>query len=134
MILPVLQEFKYPCCDGAIEFVARAQQMKCPYCDSEFEIEDLRAYEAQLRSQPQDSVTWDTAPGTEWSAGDTKGLRLYTCNTCGGEIVADETSGAAECPFCRNPNVYVKSGSGGVSVTSRQDLYRKTLERAGAFP
>ena len=103
--MAVLQEFKCPCCDGAIEFDARAQRMKCPYCDSEFEIEDLRAYEAQLRSQPQDSMTWDTAPGTEWSAGETEGLQVYTCNTCGGEIVADETTGATECPFCGNPVV-----------------------------
>ena len=30
---------------------------------------------------------------------------MYTCNTCGGEIVGDETIGATECPFCGNPVV-----------------------------
>ena len=101
--MAVLQEFKCPCCDGAIEFDSQLQKMKCPYCDSEFEIETLRAYDAELSSQPQENMTWDTAAGTEWTEGEAEGLRVYACNTCGGEIVADETTGASECPFCGNP-------------------------------
>jgi len=101
--LAVLQEFKCPCCDGAIEFDSTLQKMKCPYCDAEFEMEALQAYDADLNSQPQENMTWDTAAGGQWQAGETEGLRVYTCNTCGGEIVADETTGASECPFCGNP-------------------------------
>ena len=101
--MAVLQEFKCPCCDGAIEFDSTLQKMKCPYCDAEFEMEALQAYDADLNSQPQENMTWDTAAGGEWQAGETEGLRVYTCNTCGGEIVADATTGASECPFCGNP-------------------------------
>ena len=101
--MAVLQEFKCPCCDGAIEFDSNLQKMKCPYCDAEFEMEALQAYDADLNSQPQEDLTWDTAAGGQWQAGETEGLRVYTCNTCGGEIVADETTGASECPFCGNP-------------------------------
>ncbi len=103
--MAVLQEFKCPCCDGAIEFDANLQKMKCPYCDSEFEVETLKAYDAELNSQPEENMTWDTAAGTQWTEGETDGLRVYTCNTCGGEIVSDETIGASECPFCGNPIV-----------------------------
>ena len=53
----------------------------------------------------QDDMTWNTAAGTEWTEGERAGLRIYTCQTCGGEIVADETTGATECPFCGNPVV-----------------------------
>ena len=101
--MAVLQEFKCPCCDGAIEFDSTLQKMKCPYCSAEFEMEALQAYDADLNSQPQENMTWDTAAGGQWQAGETEGLRVYTCNTCGGEIVADETTGASECPFCGNP-------------------------------
>jgi len=101
--LAVLQEFKCPCCDGAIEFDSTLQKMKCPYCGSEFEIETLQAYAAELNGQPQDDMTWDTSAGSEWAEGETENLKVYTCNTCGGEIVADETTGASECPFCGNP-------------------------------
>lgn len=79
--------------------------MKCPYCDSEFEIETLQSYNAELNAQPQENMSWDTAAGQQWQPGETEGLRIYTCNTCGGEIVADDTTGASECPFCGNPVV-----------------------------
>ena len=103
MTLAVLQEFKCPNCDGAIEFDSNLQMMKCPYCDAEFEMEALQAYQKELDAVPQENMIWDTAAGSEWTEGETEGLRVYTCNTCGGEIVADETTGASECPFCGNP-------------------------------
>lgn len=101
--MAVLQEYKCPCCDGAIEFDAGAQKMKCPYCDSEFEIESLKEYEEELHNQPPENMTWETDAGQPWQEGETEGLRVYSCNTCGGEVVADETTGATECPFCGNP-------------------------------
>lgn len=103
--MPILQEYKCPCCDGAIEFDSQLQKMKCPYCDSEFEMETLKAYDAELNEQHREDMTWDTAAGTQWQPGETENMRVYTCNTCGGEIVTDETTGATECPFCGNPVV-----------------------------
>ena len=100
--MAALQEFKCPNCDGGIEFSSGEQKMKCPYCDSEFEIESLMAYQAELDKQYEDDMTWDTG-GNEWQAGEADGLRVYCCNSCGGEVVADETTGATECPFCGNP-------------------------------
>lgn len=50
-------------------------------------------------------MTWDTAAGSEWTEGETEGLRVYICQTCAGEIVADETTGAAACPYCGSPVV-----------------------------
>ena len=98
-----LHEYKCPCCDGAIEFDSTSQKMKCPYCDTEFEVDTLKAYDEELNAQPREDMTWDATAGTQWQEGETEGLRVYSCNTCGGEIVADETTGASECPFCGNP-------------------------------
>ena len=103
--MEVLQQYKCPCCDGAIEFDSNLQKMKCPYCDSEFEMESLQALQAEQNAQPEENMNWDTSAGQEWQEGETEGLRIYSCNTCGGEIVADETTGATECPFCGNPVV-----------------------------
>ena len=74
--MAVLQEFKCPCCDGAIEFDAGLQKMKCPYCSTEFELKDLEAYQAALNSQPQENMTWDTSAGAEWTEGEAEGLRV----------------------------------------------------------
>ena len=110
--MSVLQQYKCPCCDGAIEFDSGSQKMKCPYCGSEFEMETLQAYDEELNSQAQENMSWDTAAGSDWQPGETEGLRVYCCNTCGGEIVADETTGAAECPFCGNPVVMMGQFAG----------------------
>ena len=53
-----LQEYKCPCCGGAIEFNSKLQKMKCPYCDTEFEIETLQGYEKELQNEQSDDMTW----------------------------------------------------------------------------
>ena len=110
--MSVLQQYKCPCCDGAIEFNSTVQKMKCPYCDSEFEIETLLAYDTELNSQHPENMTWDAAPGNQWQEEEESKLRIYCCSTCGGEIVANETTGATECPFCGNPVVMTGQFSG----------------------
>ena len=101
--MAVLQEYKCPCCDGAIEFDSSSQNMKCPYCGTEMEMEAVKAYSESLADSPQEDMHWDTAAGSQWQEGEADGLRVYCCNTCGGEIITDETTGATECPYCGNP-------------------------------
>jgi len=111
-MLPILQQYKCPCCDGAIEFDTQAQKMKCPYCGNEFEMETLAAYDEALKGQQESNMTWQTEAGTDWQPGETEGMRVYSCNSCGGEIVGDETTAATECPFCGNPVVMMGQFSG----------------------
>ncbi len=101
--MSTVKEYKCPCCDGAIEFNIEAQKMKCPYCDTEFELETLESYDKELNQQQEDKMDWDTAAGSQWEDGETDGMRVYVCNSCGGEIVGDETTAATSCPFCGNP-------------------------------
>ena len=110
--LAVLQEYKCPCCDGAISFDSAAQKMKCPYCDTEFEVETLRSYDEALKGEQPDDMRWDTAAGSQWQEGETEGLRVYACQSCGGEIVGDANTGATECPFCGNPVVMMGQFAG----------------------
>ena len=86
--------------------------MKCPYCGQEFEMEALEAYDEALKEQPEDKMEWDTAAGTQWEEGEAEGLQVYSCSSCGGEIVGDETVAATECPFCGNPVVIMGQLSG----------------------
>ena len=50
--MAVLQEYKCPCCGGAIAFDSTLQKMKCPYCDTEFEMETLASYDNELKNEP----------------------------------------------------------------------------------
>lgn len=102
-----MMEYKCPCCGGAIEFDSTIQKLKCPYCDTEFDMEAVRIMEEELQEEKQDNLTWENQAGSEWSAEETENMRVYICQSCGGEIVADETQGATSCPYCGN-NVVMK--------------------------
>lgn len=110
--MPVLQEYKCPCCGGAIAFDSTIQKMKCPYCDTEFEMETLKKYDSELKNEPADDMQWQTTAGSEWQDGEADGLRSYVCKSCGGEIVGDENTAATACPFCGNPVVMMGQFSG----------------------
>ena len=59
-----LQEYKCPCCGGAIAFDSTAQKLKCPYCDTEFELETLKGYEEELEGDSADNMEWQTDAGS----------------------------------------------------------------------
>ena len=42
--MSVLQQFKCPCCDGAIEFDSTVQKMKSPYCGTEYDKEAIQPH------------------------------------------------------------------------------------------
>ncbi len=95
---------EYQClnCGGEIEFDANLQKMKCSYCGSEFDVETLKAYDADLKNQQPDNMNWDM-PTDSWAEGETDGLSGYECKNCGAEIVGDsQTTGTVDCPYCGN--------------------------------
>lgn len=101
--MAVLQEYKCPCCGGAIGFDSTLQKLKCPYCDTEFDPAALASYDAQLSQVQPDEMSWEMPSGTPDQ--ETAGMNVYVCNSCGGEIVTDETTAATKCPYCDNPVV-----------------------------
>lgn len=109
--MAAIQEYKCPCCGGAIAFDSTLQKMKCPYCDTEFEMETLAGYDSELKEDRPDTMNWET-PAQAWQDGETGGLCSYICRSCGGEIVCDENTASASCPFCGNPVVLTGRLSG----------------------
>lgn len=108
-----LLQYKCPCCGGKIEFDSSIQKMKCPYCDTEFEMETLRQYDEVLNEEKQpDDMRWDTRPGSRWQEGEEADMRIYACRSCGGQIVTEATTAATHCPFCGNPVVMINQLSG----------------------
>ena len=61
---------------------------------------------------PEDQLNWNTDAGSAWDSGETAGMKVYVCNSCGGEIVGDETTAATSCPFCGNPVVMMGNFTG----------------------
>ena len=108
-----LIQYKCPCCGGKIEFSSTDQQMKCPFCETVFDPETLRSYDEILGAQAGDSdMSWESEAGSEWEQGETENLRIYKCQSCGGEVVADQTTAASKCPYCDNPVIMAGQLSG----------------------
>ena len=90
-----IQEFTCPGCGARLEFNAAGQNLKCPYCDTEIAIDSVVPGEAEAQTS-----LWEPMSAGEWREGETEGMRVYACRACGGEIIADQTAGAANCPYC----------------------------------
>ncbi len=94
-----------PACKVELNCEEMSGEATCPGCGAEFEMEELRAYAAQMAEKGEDDMNWATEAGGQWQEGEADGLRIYGCKQCGGEIIADETTGATSCPYCGNPVV-----------------------------
>ena len=111
------KEYKCPCCGGAISFDVQSQNLKCPYCDTEFDIEALNDLDDEARNAEVTPI-WETEGRGGWQEGEAENLCTYLCESCGGEIVTDNTTCATSCPFCDNPVIL----TGKISNDLRPDL------------
>ena len=105
--------YKCPNCNATLEFHATKGNMRCEYCESEFDIETLKEYDDILKQEEQDKETdepvWSTDGNADW---EDDGKAVYACRSCGAELVADENTAATVCPFCGNATVLTGRLSG----------------------
>ena len=60
---------------------------------------------------------WDTSDlSRDWGA-EADGLRVYSCPSCGAELICDQSTAATACPYCGNPAI----GPGQFSGALRPD-------------
>ena len=110
--METLLQYKCPACGGALSFNSDVQKMKCPYCDTEFELDALKELDEATNQANADDMSWEDQTGAQWQAEEEAGLRSYVCRSCGGEIVTDSDTAATSCPYCGNPVVMMQQLSG----------------------
>lgn len=100
--------YKCPNCGGGLIFDPETQKYGCEYCRSQFsqeELEELSGKENENEDREEEQ-------------GEAENAALYTCPSCGAQIVTDETTAATFCYYCHNPVVL----SGRLSGEFRPDL------------
>ena len=107
-----LLEYQCPCCGGRVEFDSSIQKMKCPYCDTEFDVQNMRHYDEVLKQNSPTKLEWDKTQNSGWQQGETDNMVVYVCNTCSGQIICDKTTAATHCPYCGNPVIMMGQFSG----------------------
>lgn len=135
-----VRELKCPNCGGSMQFDPRQGQVRCDYCDSEFEAASLEEYAQILEQSYEDHMDWaqqETERATEQAT-------VFTCPACGGEIITDDVRAATRCPYCDSPAVMTSRVSGifrpdcilPFSVTKEQaiEAYRNFCRKKPLLP
>lgn len=102
--------FKCPNCDGELIFDPASGAYKCEYCGSKFTQEELDAMKpAEEQEKPAGSMDGSQASentdGTQEEKKTEEEAVIYTCPSCGAQIVTDATTAATFCYYCHNPVV-----------------------------
>ena len=115
--------YKCPACTGPLHFVGGSGKLECDYCGSVYDvsyIEDMMheaeeafndAEQAEINIV-EDNTAWDTSGFSDDWGSDAAGMKVYSCPSCGAELICDSTTAATSCPYCNNPTVVPGQFSG----------------------
>ena len=114
--------YKCPACTGPLRFDSATGKLQCDFCGSSYEVAEIEKLYAekdaqaagafrQAEEQAAADGEWASVSGSDWGA-DAEKLRVYSCPSCGAELICDETTAATSCPYCGNPTVVPGQFSG----------------------
>ena len=129
--------YQCPACTGPLHYSAKSGKLACDYCGSSFDVAEIEALyarkeaEAAAAKQAADAKAeaaqaakaeaaeaaaasggWDTSDlSRDWGA-EAGGLRVYSCPSCGAELICDQSTAATACPYCGNPAIVPGQFSG----------------------
>ncbi|MGN0342313.1 MAG: TFIIB-type zinc ribbon-containing protein [Roseburia sp.] len=98
--------YKCPNCDGDLKFSPTSGDYHCEYCNSHFSQAQLEQLAPDLQSEEKKENYDQDSIGGENEKAPGEGGVLYTCPSCGAEIVTEEeTTASTFCYYCHNPVV-----------------------------
>lgn len=132
-----ITNYQCPACTGPLHYSAKSGKLECDYCGSSFDVAEIEALyarkeaEAAAAKQAADAKAeaaqaakaeaaeaaaasggWDTSDlSRDWGA-EADGLRVYSCPSCGAELICDQSTAATACPYCGNPAIVPGQFSG----------------------
>lgn len=95
--------YKCPNCGGGLVFDPAKQQFVCEYCATGFTEQQLQEL-APAQAADRVAAPTETA-GAAPAATESGEAVVYSCPSCGAEVVTDPTTAATFCYYCHNPVV-----------------------------
>lgn len=118
-------QYKCPNCGGDLRFNAEKQDFSCEYCMSSFTEEQIK----RIFQKTESENLSDTKEVKDFE----EHTQLYSCPSCGAEIMSEETTAATFCYYCHNP-VILKGRLSGNYKPGKVIPFKVTRDSAiGAF-
>ena len=100
--------YKCPNCGAPIQFKPGEDQLECEYCLSHFGMETLEEYTQKELKKQQKETTEEASEDREKFEVERDQeiedhLMHYHCDSCGAEVVTDDTTSSTFCYYCHNP-------------------------------
>ena len=101
-----ITNYQCPACTGPLHFVGESGKLECDYCGSSYEAAEIQALYAEKEEKaaaaqqaaeeakkdhgtsPIDGGVWDTSGFCQDWGAEGKGMRAYSCPSCGEELVS----------------------------------------------
>ena len=116
-----VHQFICPNCAAGLQFDPKKQGFTCEYCMSFFTPDECRAANDRIKSDAEE----EAPKRTEFE----ENAQLYSCPSCGAELVTDQNTSATECYYCHNPVVLQGRLSGNFRPSK---VIPFKIDRAGA--
>ena len=112
-----ITNYQCPACTGPLHFVGASGKLECDYCGTSYSVAEIEAFYADKNNQAIDEAReeaaqeglqeseWDISGLSEDWGGDADRMKVYSCPSCGAELICDETTAATSCPYCGNPSI-----------------------------
>ena len=91
--------YNCPCCGAPLAFSGESGRLECAACGNSYEPEALEMLNA---SESGEQISFERPKEgfrTE------EGVQAYLCKNCGAELMTEDTTTAAECPYCGSPTI-----------------------------
>lgn len=89
--MSTIKEYDCPNCGGSLTFDPPTAGWKCGYCFSDFNKEEIDKIYGNTESENLSEEATD--------------LDTYHCESCGAELIADDTTSATFCLYCKSPTI-----------------------------
>ena len=103
--------YKCPNCGGPLKFNPDKQMFSCEYCMSDFEEQKIQQMYAEREAKQSQAEKAEAqaqerqAQQNQQDEGELEDAVVYTCPSCGAEVVTTESTAATTCFYCQNPVV-----------------------------